>query len=80
MYSKRPTRKKQPSTIKQHNTMHFVVDLETTGFSKECNYIIKIACECVHELGAKGKESEYQSLVKPPTPIPWDITQINGSL
>lgn len=52
-----------------------VVDLETTGLSARYNHIIEISCLKYRE----GKElSRYQTLIKPPEPIPYIIECITG--
>ena len=52
-----------------------VVDLETTGFSSEYNHIIEVGCIKFRN----GMEIErYQSLVKPPEPIPYVIECMTG--
>jgi Exonuclease len=67
-----------PVNIDLAPCFYVVFDIETTEFSQECNYIIKIAAEFVNKIGAPIKHSSYQSLVKPPVSIPWKITQITG--
>ena len=52
-----------------------IVDLETTGFSAEYNHIIEVGCIKFRN----GVEIErYQSLVKPPEPIPYVIECMTG--
>lgn len=52
-----------------------VVDLETTGFSSIYNHIIEIGCIKYRN----GSEvSRYETLVKPPHPIPYLIECITG--
>jgi DNA polymerase III, alpha subunit (gram-positive type) len=52
-----------------------VVDLETTGFSAQCNHIIEVGCIKFR----KEKEViRYQSLIKSPEPIPYVIECLTG--
>jgi DNA polymerase III subunit epsilon len=64
--------------IDVERAIYIVFDLETTGFSPECNYIIDIACEMVTVGGNIIPDSKYSSLVKPPTPIPRLITTLTS--
>ncbi len=52
-----------------------VIDLETTGPINEQNYVIDIGIVLVED----GKITRsFQSLVRPPVPIPASITRLTG--
>lgn len=58
--------------------LYCVFDLETTGFSKDRNFIIEIACMLCDEVGKPLPDGKYTELVKPPVPIPYFITELTG--
>jgi DNA polymerase III alpha subunit (gram-positive type) len=60
------------------HTIYVVFDLETTGFSKERNYIIEIAAQILDHHGQTMEDATFSSLVKPPVRIPSFITTITG--
>ena len=53
-----------------------VLDFETTGLSSEKDHIIQVGLAPVDEFGEIGPA--YGSYVKPPVPIPADITRLTG--
>ncbi|MFC5531790.1 ATP-dependent DNA helicase DinG [Cohnella yongneupensis] len=53
-----------------------VLDFETTGLSSDKDHIIQVGLALVDETGAI--HSTYGSYVKPPVPIPADITRLTG--
>ena len=59
-------------------TLYCILDLETTGFSKDRNYIIEIACMICDDEGNILSDGSFCELVKPPTNIPQFITEITG--
>ena len=58
--------------------IYVVFDLETTGLSRERNFIIEIACELLSPDGVTIPDSRFASLVRPPTSIPPFISNITG--
>jgi DNA polymerase III epsilon subunit-like protein len=60
------------------HTIYIVFDLETTGFSKERNYIIEIAAEILDHHGNSLEDASFSSFVKPPCAIPSHISDITG--
>jgi DNA polymerase III epsilon subunit-like protein len=60
------------------HTIYVVFDLETTGFSKERNFIIEIAAEILDHHGNSVENATFSSFVKPPCSIPTYISDITG--
>ena len=58
--------------------LYCVFDLETTGFSKDRNYIIEIACMLCDDTGSPLPDGKYAELVKPPVLIPNFISELTG--
>lgn len=58
------------------NTPLVAFDTETTGLKAESDYIIEIGAV---RFGAKGVTGEpFSAMIKPPIPIPQEITKITG--
>ena len=53
-------------------------DLETTGFSHECNYIIEIGAEILDQSGVMIEDATFHSYVFSPKNIPYHIQNMTG--
>jgi DNA polymerase III epsilon subunit-like protein len=58
--------------------IYVVFDIETTGLSKDRNYIIELAAQIIDPVGFPLSESSFSSLIKPLKPIPYFITSLTG--
>ncbi len=67
-----------PQLLDIDNVIYIVFDIETTGFSKDRNHIIEIACEILGGDGHRISDGQFSSLVKPPVQIPSFITHLTG--
>jgi DNA polymerase III subunit alpha, Gram-positive type len=75
---KTPSAKKIYSKINLSKTIYIAFDLETTGFSSVRNHIIEIGLIMLDDVGGKIQESGFDTLIRPPCPIPWNITELTG--
>jgi DNA polymerase III epsilon subunit-like protein len=73
--SVRPNREVEPDGTA---TIYCVFDLETTGFSRDRNFIIEIACNLLDPDGKFLPEAKFASLVRCQGPIPSIITELTG--
>jgi DNA polymerase III epsilon subunit-like protein len=58
--------------------IYVVFDLETTGLSKDRHHIIEIAAAMVDCKGTRIADATFATFIKPPTPIPYLITDLTG--
>lgn len=58
-----------------NNKHYIIVDIETTGLSKERHHITEIAAV---QFDGEKIIKKFQTLINPQTPIPWFITHLTG--
>ena len=66
------------SQIDIESVLYIVFDIETTGFSKDRHHIIEIAAQTLAPNGEAIEGETFKSFVKPPTPIPPQISELTG--
>ena len=75
--SSQPNKKQKTTDIDDNKLIFIVFDLETTGFSRDQDYIIEVGGLAVSKDG-HVYDQRFDELVKPGKPIPQHITTLTG--